>query len=592
MTRRRGGPAWGLGPIGALFLLAGTVPFVSALVDSFFHDVYGSKAFAGLDNYRMLAQDRAFGLSALITLVWALSSTILSVSIGYCLATALHEAKRGFRALYLALLVPWGIPAFIAVPVWRMLIHGSGGESILSALFGIRVNLITDPLPSFLAALFVSAWMNAPAAVFVIYGALRKVPRRVVEAARIDGAGSAAISRHIYLPQVSGSILVIAALEFTKAFKEFNVPFLLTAGGPSLVGGITDRTIVGATTTLEVYLYDVFQSSEDYGLAAAYAAVLAGAICVLVALAFLARRAAGRGLSPKKQGLSPSRPVPRVPFTGPAADGAWAALRGTLAVLAAASSILAVYALLWTSFSGLSSNYVDAFFPRFFTARNYIEIFTRDEIWRPFLNTLGVSLAAAVLMPLIVMPAALFLRSARPSVKAAAFALAQAFGSAGGMHSLVPLYAIFRSLGMTDSYLPIVIVYLFHAAPFALFTTTAFLERLSPGLEEAAELEGAGPVARLLRITLPLALPAVATSAMIAFLAAWNGFLVPLLFLSDDAKYTIGVRLHAYVGSVASGAPQWNRFSAASIVNLLLIGAVFYRFRSPLSNADAAEHEE
>ena len=279
-------------------------------------------------------------------------------------------------------------------------------------------------------------------------------------------------------------------------------------------------------------------------------------------------------------------------MAGPAADAAWTALRWTLALLSAASAVLAAYALAWTSLSRLSSNYVDAFLPRFFTLRNYLEIFTRDGIWRPFLNTLGVSLATAALMPLVVMPAALRLRSARSATKAGLFALAQALGTAGGMHSLVPLYAVFRSLGLVDSYLPIVLVYLFHAAPFSLFTTSAFLEGLPPGLEEAAELEGAGPAARLFRVTLPLALPAVATCAMTAFLAAWNGFLVPLLFLSDDAKYTIGIRLHAYVGSVASGSPLWNRFSAASIVNLALIGLVFLRFRSPLSSEDAAHQEE
>ena len=195
-------------------------------------------------------------------------------------------------------------------------------------------------------------------------------------------------------------------------------------------------------------------------------------------------------------------------------------------------------------------------------------------------------------MPALALPAALRLRSFRAGTKAWAFALVQALGSAGGMHSLVPLYVLFRSLGMTDSYVPIVIVYLFHAAPFALFTTAAFLAGLPPGLEEAAELEGAGPWARLRLVILPLAWPAVATCAMTAFLAAWNGFLAPLLFLSDDAKYPIGLRLHAYVGSVASGAPRWNRFAAASLVNLALIGLVFHRFRAPLSNADAAEREE
>ena len=168
----------------------------------------------------------------------------------------------------------------------------------------------------------------------------------------------------------------------------------------------------------------------------------------------------------------------------------------------------------------------------------------------------------------------------------------QSLSATGGMHSLIPLYALFRSLGLLDSYVPVVIVYLFHAAPFSLFTTSAFLDKLPRGLEEAALLEGASASARFFRIVLPLAMPAVATSAMIAFLAAWNGFLVPLLFLGDDSMYTIGVKLHSFVGSLASGSPAWNRFAAASIVNLAIVGILFLRFRKPLAGNALSEHSE
>ena len=180
-----------------------------------------------------------------------------------------------------------------------------------------------------------------------------------------------------------------------------------------------------------------------------------------------------------------------------------------------------------TAFSGLSSTYIASFLPPFPTARNFVDIFREDGVGRSFLNTLGVSLITAAIAPLVVFPAALRLRRRGPGARAAAFAGLQALGSAGGMHSLVPLYALFRGLGLTDSYLPIVIVYLFHAAPMALFATTVFLDSLPPSFEESAELEGAGPATRFFRIVLPLSLPVLATCAMMAFLAAWNGFLVP-----------------------------------------------------------------
>ena len=631
--RIRRPPPWGLLPLALLVLVVGVLPFFAALRDSLYHDLYGERSFAGLANYRFLLGDQALRLSLGITLAWAAAEAVLATAIGYALALLLLEARKGAGLVYAALLVPWGIPAFIAVPIWRMLIHGAGGESILSLLFGIKVNLLTQVGASFAAALLVGAWMNAPGAVFVLYGALRKVPRRAVEAARLDGAGRAALSRHVYGPLVRGSAVAVFALEFVKAFKEFQVPFLLTAGGPPLLSGITDRAIVGATTTLEIYLYDLFQGGEDYGLAAAYAAAAGAFIALLTGLALLAERAAARAAARREGALAgPAAATRRLAswrlgsrrrdserglwlrstarrlgeslggfseklarLSGSAdrlADGLSLGLRWALGCLALLSSLLVLFALVRTAFSGLSTTYVDSILPRFPTAGNFPAIFREDGVGRAFANTLGVSLAAAVLAPLLVFPAALRLRRAGPAARAAVFAGLQALGSAGGMHSLVPLYALFRSLGLVDSYLPVVIVYLFHAAPFALFTSTAFLDSLPKSLEESAELEGAGRAAVLFRLVLPLSLPVLATSAMTAFLAAWNGFLVPLLFLSDDAKYTIGVRLYGYVGSVASGAPRWNRFAAASIVNLAVVGLVLWRLKGPLAKAPSADHEE
>jgi len=604
--RRRRGPGfgWGLVPLLAIVLLVGALPYFAALRDSFVHDIYGERSPAGLANYRFLFQDRALLLSVTVTLAWAFLEAALATALGWALALILFESKRGAALIYAAILVPWGIPTYIGVPIWRMLIHGAGGDSILFHLTGLHVNLLTDPLSSFCAALFVAAWMGAPGAAFVFYGALRKLPAHAIEAARLDGAGRAALSRLIYRPLVKGSLVAVFAFEFVKAFKEFQVPFLMTAGGPPLLAGITDRTIVGATTTLEIYLYDLFQGQDDWGLAAAYATVAGAVLAILTGLAFLASRVAANRARAREEALHEGgvaglgRPRPawlrRAAGFGNGRLGDLVSVlgRGIVGAGAVASGLLVLFALFHMAFSGLSTTYVDSFLPRFFSADNFRAIFAEDGVGRSFLNTLGVSLVTAALVPLIVFPAAMRLRSAGPGTRAALFAGLQALGSAGGMHSLVPLYALARRLGLTDSYIPVVAVYLFHALPFALFTTTAWLDSLPRSLEEYADLEGASRSRTFFGILVPLSLPALATCAMTAFITAWNGFLAPLLFLDDDAKYTIGIRLYSYVGSVASGNPQWNRFAAASIVNLLLVGLVLWRLKGPLGKAPLSEHEE
>ena len=120
-------------------------------------------------------------------------------------------------------------PGFISVPIWRMLIHESGGRSIISVLFGFDLNLLTDPIAGFSAALAVNVWLAAPLAAFTFYAALSRLPRAALESAAMDGASGWTMTRWIHFPQVRSTVFIMGALELVKAFKEFNVPFLMTA---------------------------------------------------------------------------------------------------------------------------------------------------------------------------------------------------------------------------------------------------------------------------------------------------------------------------------------------------------------------------
>ena len=142
-----------IAPLVFLVLVVGVLPFFTAVENSFFSDIWGEeRSWAGISNYIMLFEDKAFLLSLAITLAWAILSTLITLCSGFIVACALLSMKRGFKSLYLALLVPWGIPSFISVPLWRMIVHGSGGRSVFSALTGIEANLLTDPIAGFFSA--------------------------------------------------------------------------------------------------------------------------------------------------------------------------------------------------------------------------------------------------------------------------------------------------------------------------------------------------------------------------------------------------------------------------------------------------------
>ena len=567
-------------PLLVLVLAAGILPFAAALANSLYHDGWGSPTWAGLENFRILVEDKAFVLSLGITVSWALLSASLSVATGFVVASVLLDSRKGFRILFAALLVPWGVPAFISVPVWRMIIHGSGGKSILSALLGVEANLLTDPVAGFAAALAVDVWLGVPLAAFAIYASLGAQNRRMTEAALMDGAGSWTIARWIRAPQARATFIVMWALDFVKSFKEFSVPFLMTAGGPPFVGGITEKNIVGATTTLEIFLYDAFRNENDYGIPSAYAVAVGVLVVILVAAWSRIGKGAGKG----------GRVVePRI--GGRASEIGWKGACWTARLLVIASAALVLYAVAWLSLSDLQAVYIDGLLPRFLSARPYLTVIRDEGILRYFLNTFLVAAATALLIPLFVLPAAWSLSRAKSGRSAKAFAFLQALGMTGGIHSLIPLFIVFRILGLLGGYVPLVTVYLFHAVPFSLFTLKAFLDRLPGSYEEAAALEGMKPLSYMSRIVVPLCAPALAAAMMTAFISAWNGFLVPLVFLTDDRLYTIGVKLHSYVGSVASGNPKWNLFAAASAINMLFVGLFLWRFKNPLRRNDGADDE-
>lgn len=567
-------------PLLILVLAAGILPFAAAVVNSLYHDNWSGASWAGLDNFRVLVEDRAFALSLGITILWALLSATMSVAIGFVLASVLLDARTNFRVLYAALLVPWGVPAFISVPLWRMIIHGSGGRSILSSILGIEVNLLTDPIAGFTAALAVDVWLGVPLAAFAIYVSLGAQNRRMTEAALLDGADRWTIARWIRAPQARATIIVMWALDFVKSFKEFSVPFLMTAGGPPFVGGITEKNIVGATTTLEIFLYDAFRNENDYGIPSAYAV----AVGILVVMLVVAWSRIG-----KRTGKSELSVKPKI--GGRAASIAWRGACWMASLLSIVSAALVLYAVSWLSLSDLSAVYIDSLTPRFLSLRPYITVLRDEGILRYFLNTFLVAAATALLIPLFVLPAAWSLSRTEPRRSAKAFAFLQSLGMTGGIHSLIPLFIVFRILGLLGGYVPLVTIYLFHAIPFSLFTLKAFLDRLPRSYEEAAALEGMGSLAYMARIIAPLCAPALAVAMMTAFISAWNGFLVPLVFLTDDRLYTIGVKLHSYVGSVASGNPRWNLFAAASAINMLFAGLFLWRFKNPLRRNDGADDE-
>ncbi len=657
-------------PILLLVLVIGLAPFLTAFWDSFFHDYYGERSFAGLENFKEILGDDAFPFSLNITVLWAVLNVVLSLILGFLIALRLVSPTGEKKsALYRVLLIPWGIPVYIAIPLWRAFLHGNGGESIITKLTGLQINLMINPVAGFLGAAAVSLWLSIPLSAFVFAGHMRKVSRNVLEAARLDGAGEGEIALYIYIPEIRESILAMGVLNFIKAFKEFTLVFMMTAGGPPLISGITDRHIVGATTTLGVFLYEVFLQTSDWGINAAYALVMGVLVIFIMSIWILIKRnspvrlfiilgaliqipggnpifwliGAGYLVSAVRPGLTvwlaslhgiyiliriwnlgflegfhPGILIPlltimimiirkrqqrifhRTPvyrwkglgfrrFLSPCGMGISSKLLAGLFIII---TIIIFYMLLWMSLSKISACYMDTLLPARPTLDNYKIIFQDEGILKYFFNTLLVAGTTALLLPLIIFPAAVQLNKAGRKRTLLFLGFIQIIGIAGGMHSLIPLYRIFRSLGLINTYIPLILIYLYHSIPFALFILTAYMETLPASFRDLARLEGMSSLSYAFRILLPLSMPPLITAVMTAFISGWNGFQAPLLFLNDEKLYTISLKLYSYVGNLGSGSPIWNLFAAASVINTLFIGILFIRFKNPMGYSPVSENTD
>lgn len=139
--------------------------------------------------------------------------------------------------------------------------------------------------------------------------------------------------------------------------------------------------------------------------------------------------------------------------------------------------------------------------------------------------------------------------------------------------TMIPTFALFKALGWYGTMLPL-IVPAFFANPFYVFLLRQFFQTIPVNLSEAATLDGAGEFRVFWRIILPLAKPALATCAMFQFLATWNDFFGPLLYISDPSNYTIAYGLQQFMGNHDS---EWTQLMAAATLFTLPIVILFFR---------------
>jgi maltose/maltodextrin transport system permease protein len=231
------------------------------------------------------------------TVVFATLSVAFTFALGLTLAVILQWEHLRFKAVYRILLIlPYAVPAFISILVFKGLFNQNFGEInlILDSIFGVRLSWFTDPWLAKIMILIVNTWLGYPYMMLLAMGFLQGVPEDHKKAAALEGASSLRVFFTITLPQIIPPFMPLLIASFAFNFNNMVLILLLTMGGPDRQGTLVPA---GQTDILASFTYRMAfdDSATQFGLAGAITLMIFVVVAAMSYLNFAAmRRAAAR----------------------------------------------------------------------------------------------------------------------------------------------------------------------------------------------------------------------------------------------------------------------------------------------------------
>ena len=233
----------------------------------------------GLDNYKkaLLAFDSGFLPACLGTLLWTVSSMALQLIFGFFVAVGLNAKGLKLRRVYKTLLiVPWAMPAYVSILLWRMGIFNTEFglfNQILKQIGGKTVNFLSTNGMAFISCLVVNLWLGVPYMFTMMDGAMQSIDRNIYESAELDGAGFWKKHFYVTIPQILPILMPVIIMATFTAFKQFDIVYLMTMQTGSKTGADINTVIT--------YVYEKAFITSNYGYSSAVAFIVFVIILVL-----------------------------------------------------------------------------------------------------------------------------------------------------------------------------------------------------------------------------------------------------------------------------------------------------------------------
>jgi multiple sugar transport system permease protein len=257
-----------LAPALIAYVLVILWPFASSVLLSLYEFTLLDPVprFAGLENFRRIAAQPEILQAWLTTLGFVLCTTALATLLGLSWALLMQQPFPGRDIVRAASLLAWILPSTVTAFLWSWILNGRYG--VLNALL-VGTGILERPVPwlsdtagARAAIVVAKCWLSIPLIMTFFLSGLQSLSQEQLDAARVDGARNRDLVRHVVLPHLRPTLMIVVLIAAIGNIHQFDVIYALTSGGP-----------VRATTTLSVEVYRQAFENWDMGFAAAVGAL-------------------------------------------------------------------------------------------------------------------------------------------------------------------------------------------------------------------------------------------------------------------------------------------------------------------------------
>ncbi len=199
---------------------------------------------------------------------------------------------------------------------------------------------------------------------------------------------------------------------------------------------------------------------------------------------------------------------------------------------------------------------------------NYESIFGNQDqpFWMNIVNSLMVSVSVVAVSLFLGVTAAYALGRVQFRGRGLLLVAVLAVSMFPQVAVLAGMFEMMRTMGLYNKSMGLVLPYLIFTLPFTVWVLTTFIRDLPKEIEEAAIMDGCTPWRIIKDVFMPLMWPALVSTGLLAFVAAWNEFLFALTFVNDDAQRTVPVAISLIGGGASSQELPWGKLMAASVI--------------------------